>query len=359
LPARFRAADDAADNKGSYVKYSGFRPAFLLSTIVVGLLSLLVSPPALAADWKPTRPINLIVPWAAGGSTDQITRLVASEMEKPLGQTIVIINQPGASGSIGTRSALEAPKDGYTWTAGAAQDLGAYQTLGSLNSPITDWHLFLSVANLQVIGVGPNTPYQSAKELLDAMKAQPGKISVATAGVTSGGHNAMELIAKVAGVKYRHVTYDGGNPAVVATVAGETEVTTQLAVEEADMIRGKRLRPLAAVSNKPLELEGYGTIPPLSDTLPGFSAPTNYFGIFIPKGVPDDVVATVQKIWIENISKSEVLKKYAVSRGALFAPVYGEAAQKAAFPAVQANAWLLFDGGKAKVSPDTVGIPRP
>jgi tripartite-type tricarboxylate transporter receptor subunit TctC len=347
------------DNKGSYVKYSGFRPAFLLPTIVVGLLSSLTSQPALAADWKPTRPINLIVPWAAGGSTDQITRLVASEMEKPLGQTIVIINQPGASGSIGTRSALEAPKDGYTWTAGAAQDLGAYQSLGSLNSSIRDWHLFLSVANVQVIAVGPNTPYQSAKDLLDAMKAQPGKISVATAGVTSAGHNAMELIAKVAGVKYRHVTYDGGNPAVVATVAGETEVTTQLAVEEADMIRGKRLRPLATVSNKPLELEGYGTIPPLSNTLPGFSAPTNYFGIFIPKGVPDDIVATVQKIWVENISKSEVLKNYAVSRGALFAPVYGDAAQKAAFPAVQANAWLLFDTGKAKVSPDTVGIPRP
>ena len=96
------------------------------------------------------------------------------------------------------------------------------------------------------------------------MKAKPGQISVATAGVTSAGHNAMELISKVTGVKYRHVTYDGGNPAVVATVSGEADVTTQLAVEQADMIRGKRLRPLATVSDKPLELEGYGTIPPLS-----------------------------------------------------------------------------------------------
>jgi tripartite-type tricarboxylate transporter receptor subunit TctC len=341
------------------VRYSDFRPASLLTGILIGLFSVLMSWPAAADDWKPTHPINLIVPWAAGGSTDQITRLVASEMEKSLGQTIVIINQPGASGAIGTRSAWEAAKDGYTWAAGAAQDLGAYQTLGSLNVPVTDWHLFLSIANVQVIGVNPNTPYQSAKDLLDAMKAQPGKISVATAGVTSAGHNAMELIAKVAGVKYRHVTYDGGNPAVVATVAGEAEVTTQLAVEQADMIRGKRLRPLATVSDKPLELEGYGTIPPLSDTLPGFSAPTNYFGIFLPKGVPDDVVAAVQKVWTENISNNEVLKKYAVSRGALFAPSYGEAAQKAVFPAVQANAWLLFDSGKAKVSPDAVGIPKP
>lgn len=219
--------------------------------------------------------------------------------------------------------------------------------------------LACSVANVQVIGVNPKAPYQNAKELLDAMKAQPGKISVATAGVTSAGHNAMELISKVTGVKYRHVTYDGGNPAVVATVSGEAEVTTQLAVEQADMIRGKRLRPLATVSDKPLELEGYGTIPPLSDTIPGFTAPTNYFGIFIPKGVPDDVIATVQKVWVENIAKNEAVKKYALSRGALFAPTYGEAAQKAVFPAVQANAWLLFDTGKAKVSPDTVGIAKP
>ena len=169
----------------------------------------------------------------------------------------------------------------------------------------------------------------------------------------------MELISKVTGVKYKHVTYDGGNPAVVATVAGEADVTTQLAVEQADMIRGKRLRPLASVSDRALELEGFGTIQPLSQTLPGFTAPINYFGIFIPKGVPDEVVKTVEKIWAENISKSEALKKYAVSRGALFAPQFGEAAQKAVFPAVQANAWLLYDGGKAKVAPDTVGIPLP
>ena len=270
-----------------------------------------------------------------------------------------MVNQPGASGSIGTKSAFDAPKDGYTWTAGAAQDLGAYQTLGSLNAHIKDWHLFLSVANIQVIGVNPQTPYQNPKQLLDAMKARPGAIPVATAGVTSAGHNAMELIARATGVTYRHVTYDGGNPAVVATVSGEAEVTTQLAVEQADMIRGKRIRPLATVSDKALELEGFGSIPPLSATLPGFTAPANYFGIFIPKGVPDDVVKTIEKAWAETIAKSESIKKYATSRGALFAPSSGEAAQKAVFPAIQANAWLLFNGGKAKVSPDAVGIAKP
>ena len=148
-------------------------------------------------------------------------------------------------------------------------------------------------------------------------------------------------------------------PAVVAAVSGEADLTTQLAVEQADMIRGKRLRPLATVSDKPLELEGYGTIPPLSNTIPGFSAPANYFGIFIPKGVPDEVVQTLEKIWAQNIVKNEALKKYAVTRGALFSPLYGEQAQKAVFPAIQLNAWLMFDSNKAKVSPDTIGIPRP
>jgi tripartite-type tricarboxylate transporter receptor subunit TctC len=327
--------------------------------VAAALIAAFAAPLPAAAQWKPDRPITIIVPWAAGGSTDQVTRVTAAELEKALGQKVVIVNQPGASGSIGTQSALNAPKDGYTWTAGAAQDLGAYRTLGMLDTNIADWNLFLTVANVPVVGVNANTPYQNVPQLLDAMKAKPGQISVATAGVTSGGHNAMEAISRATGVKYRHVTYDGGNPAVVATVAGETDVTTQLAVEQAEMIRAKRIRPLATVSDKAIEIEGYGVIEPITRTLPNFRAPANYFGIFIPKGVPPEVVATLTKIWDEQIAKSDALRKYAANRGAFFGPAAGDAAQKAAFPAVQANAWLLYESGKGKVSPDTVGIPKP
>lgn len=331
---------------------------FLLKAAGAAVLALGFALPA-AAQWKPSKPINLIVPWAAGGSTDQITRVTAAELEKVLGQKIIVVNQPGASGSIGSKNAWEAARDGYTWTAGAAQDLGTYQALGMLDVPAKDWNMFLSVANIAVVGVGANTPYKNMGELLAAMKAKPGEVKVATAGVTSGGHNAMEAISRATGVKYRHVTYDGGNPAVVATVSGETDLTTQLAVEQAEMIRGKRIRPLATVSDKPLEIEGYGTIEPISKTIPGFKAPANYFGIFIPKGVPPEVVATMQKVWNENIANNPAIKAYAVSKGALFAPVAGDAAQAAAMPAIQANAWLLHSTGKTKVAPDTVGIPKP
>ena len=112
---------------------------------------------------------------------------------------------------------------------------------GKESSPVTSTSFRLNNNGVPTIVVS-----QTPTELIDAMKAKPGEVKVATAGVTSAGHNAMEAISRATGVKYRHVTYDGGNPAVVATVAGETDLTTQLAVEQAEMIRGKKLRALAA-----------------------------------------------------------------------------------------------------------------
>jgi tripartite-type tricarboxylate transporter receptor subunit TctC len=309
--------------------------------------------------WKPEKPITVIVPWSAGGSTDQVTRITAAELEKALGQKIVVVNQPGASGSIGTRNALQAPADGYTWTAGAAKDLGTYIVSGLLDTKVENWRLYLNVANVSVLGANPNTPYKSAQDVVNAMKAKPGQVSVATAGVNSSGHYGIESMTRALGLTYKHVAYDGGNPAVIATVAGETEITTQLAVEQAQMIRGKRLNALAVLSDKPLELEGYGTIPPVTATIAGYKPDTNYFGIFVPKGVPEPVLKTLDMLWENVVMKSEALKKYATANGALYAPSYGDAAQKAAMPAIQGTAWLLQEAGKAKVSPDTVGIPKP
>jgi putative tricarboxylic transport membrane protein len=309
--------------------------------------------------WKPEKPITVIVPWAAGGSTDQVTRITAAELEKALGQKIVVVNQPGASGSIGTRNAMQAPADGYTWTAGAAKDLGTYVVSGLLDTRVENWRLYLNVANVSVLGANPNTPYKSAQDVVNAMKAKPGQVSVATAGVNSSGHYGIEGLTRALGLTYKHVAYDGGNPAVIATVAGETEITTQLAVEQAQMIRGKRLNPLAVLSDKPLELEGYGTIPPVTASVAGFKPDTNYFGIFVPKGVPEPVLKTLDMAWENVVMKSEALKKYATSNGALFAPSYGDDALKAAMPAIQNTAWLLQEAGKAKVSPDSIGIPKP
>jgi tripartite-type tricarboxylate transporter receptor subunit TctC len=310
-------------------------------------------------SWQPDGPVNIIVPWAAGGSTDQVVRILAAEIEDALGQSVVVVNQPGASGSSGTKNALEARLDGHTWASGAASDLGTYVILDMLDTEVADWHLDLAVANASVVGGNPGSPYQTFADLLAAMEANPGKITVATAGLSSAGHNAIELLAQEAGFSYSHVTYDGGNPAVIATVSGETQVTTQLAVEQAEMIRGKRIRPLAVLSASPLSIEGYGDIPPVTNWLPDLQVHDNYFGIWIPVGAPAEVVDTMNRIWAERISGSEVLRNYAVERGALFGPSYGEEAQQRASAMVRSQAWTLFDSGKAPVSPDSIGIDRP
>lgn len=311
-------------------------------------------------SWKPTKPITIVVPWGAGGSTDQITRVCAGELEDFLGTKIVIVNQPGASGSVGIKNVMDAAKDGYTWGSGASVDVAVYKTLGLLDTNIRkDWHIYLSIANVMVVAVNPNTPYKTFEDLLNAFKAKPGQVPVATAGQSSAGHIAMEIIRHYTGIDYKHVTYDGGNPAVIATVAGETEVVPQLATEEADMIRGGKLRPLAVLSNQPLNLQGYGEIPPITNWLPDFKAGPNYFGIFIPKGVPQEVIDTMDKAWTEVIMKSQKVKDYAAARGAFFAPTFGEEAQEKTFTYYQPVAWLYYAAGKAKISPDTVGIPRP
>jgi tripartite-type tricarboxylate transporter receptor subunit TctC len=309
--------------------------------------------------WQPDKPVTIIVPWAAGGSTDQVTRVLAGELEEALGQSFVVVNQPGASGSVGTQGAWDAPHDGYTWAAGAASDLGTYPVLGMLDQTLDDWRLYLDVANVAVVGVNADAPWQDFGQLLDDLKARGSEISVATAGLTSAGHNAMEALAQQTGVEYKHVTYDGGNPAVIATVAGETQITTQLSVEQAEMIRAGRIRPLAVIGTEPLELSGHGTIPPVSQWVPEISYATNYFGIWAPADVPPEVFETMDQVWQETIADSEALRTYADERGALFTPLYGEEAHDEAMGMVRQNAWLLFEAGKAQNEPSQFGIEKP
>ena len=339
----------------------GFLLVFgVITLIAAGDLFAAAQRQAADGGWQPNKPIHIIVPWGAGGSTDQITRVTAAELEKALGVRIVIDNQPGASGSTGPKNAMDAPKDGYTWTAGAAVDLATYQTNGMLQTKIkNDWDIFLTIRNVGVVGVNADSKYQTFDQLLADFKANPGQIGVATAGQTSSGHVNIEMIRKYTGIEYKHVTYDGGNPAVTAVVAGEVLVTPQLAVEQINMIRGGRIRPLAVLAETDLEVDGYGKIPSIKQWIPDFKLGPNYFGIFIPKGIPGEVIDTLNKVWAEKIVTSQEIQKYARENGAIFAPAAGTAAQNQAYEFYQPVAWLYYEAGKAGVSPDTVGIPRP
>lgn len=321
-------------------------------------LCLALAGPA-AAQWKPTKPIRIIVPWGAGGSTDQLVRTLAADLEDSLGQKVVVVNQPGGAGAVGTKAALDAPKDGYTWTAGAAKDLGTYVITGAIDTQLKDWNLYLATVNYTLLSVNPNSKFKSMDDIIKAMKSDPNSVTIATGGINSAGGAAAEALKIAVGGDYKMVTYDGGNPAVKAAVAHETEVTTQLVAEQYDMLRAKRLKPLASYTPNAVSLPGIGTIPSITKFLPNAKVGPVHFGIWAPKGVPQDVVTTMGKVWDAKIKSSARLKKYAESKGLGVDVAWGEAAYKQAFETTAINAWQIFDGGKGKVSPDKVGFPRP
>lgn len=311
-----------------------------------------------AQEWKPDRPINLIVPWGAGGSTDQIARVTAPILAEALGTEVVVVNQPGASGAIGTQEVLNAPRDGYTWTANAIANNATYAITGLLeNTSIDDWHIYLSVANVPVVSVPADSEFADFGALLEAFKTRGASVTVATAGVTSSGGTAIAALSGAAdGFDYNMITYDGGGPAAIATASGEAMVTTQLAVEQTELIRGGRLRALAVLSDKPLVLEGSEPIPPITDWLPDMELAPDYFGIFVPTGVPDEVVATLDAIWADKVANSDAIKTYAETFGAVFAPSYGAEARALAMPVVILEACDAVERGEAVNDPSSIGI---
>ncbi|WP_332686992.1 Bug family tripartite tricarboxylate transporter substrate binding protein [Devosia sp.] len=330
----------------------------LLFVLAGGASALLLGTSLSAAqEWQPDRPINLIVPWGAGGSTDQISRVTAPILAEALGVDVVVVNQPGASGAIGTQEVLNAPRDGYTWTANAIANNATYSVTGLLeDTDIDDWHIYLSVANVPVVSVPSDSEFTDFGQLLEALKTRGGEITVATAGITSSGGTAIAALSDEAGFEYNMITYDGGGPAAIATASGEAMVTTQLAVEQTELIRGGRLRALAVLSNQPLVLDGVDPIPPITDYLPEMELAPDYFGIFVPVGVPDEVIATLDAIWADKVMSSEAIRTYAETFGAVFAPSFGAEARALAMPVVILEACSSVARGEAVNDPSTIGI---
>ncbi|PLW75971.1 Bug family tripartite tricarboxylate transporter substrate binding protein [Cohaesibacter celericrescens] len=334
---------------------------FTKSIVAAATVMALFGATSASAEWKPDRPINIIVPWSAGGSTDQVTRVVAPLLAEALGTDIVVVNQPGASGSIGTKAALDAPRDGYTWTANAIANNATYAITGLVkDTSIDDYHIYLHVANVPVVSVNVDSKYKDFAELLADFKT--GDVTVGTAGVNSSGGMALAAIKEAAGgsdFSARMITYDGGNPAVIAAASGEVVATTQLAVEQTEMIKAGRLRALAVLSDTDLIVAGMDPVPPITNYLPDMPIAADYFGVFIPVGAPAEVYETVDKIWKEQIMNSKELQDYASARGAVFSPSYGDAAYKKAMPVVIAEACARVARKEAVIDPSTLGIECP
>jgi len=252
---------------------------------------------AMMAPWTrvfgqgyPERNLTLVVPFAAGGSTDILARIVAGHLQQSLGQPVVIENRTGASGNLGTATVARATPDGYTFLFNTMSvhtmnhALFANMTFDGVKdfSPIA---LLAYVTNTMVIH--PSVPAKTVKEFVDYAKANPGKMAYASAGPGSTNHLCAALFEKMTGIQMVHVPYRGGAPAVADTVSGQTQLFFTAGTQSLEHVKAGKLRLLAVTEGKRSSL--LPDVPTVAETIPGFEMAV-WYGAFGPAGMPKPIV---------------------------------------------------------------------
>ena len=267
----------------------------ILKRLLGGVAALAFCVAAQAADAYPQKPITLIVPWAAGGSTDILARVLSEHLTRSLGQPVIVDNKPGASGNIGSAMVARAKPDGYTLLVGSMSTHAMNPALMP-NMPFrgvedfTPLGLLAYVTNTMV--VHPSVPAQNLKDLIAYAKANPGKLAYASAGPGSTNHLSAVLFERMAGVQMLHVPYKGGAPAVVDTVAGQTQVLFSAGTQTLPHVKAGKLRLLAVTEAKRSPL--LPNTPTVAETVPGYELAV-WYGAFGPKGMPADLVARLNR----------------------------------------------------------------
>lgn len=309
----------------------------------------------------PKRDINVTVPFNAGGSTDLTARTVGEAMGSHYGKKIVVTNTPGAAGSVGTQSVMNAKHDGYTLLADGMLSFTSMPIMGTLDTAPADWDFWLATYTPNIVAVPADSPYKTIDDLLQAMKENPGKVSAGTAGPGSAGHIAAELIASAAGAEYRHVPYEGGNPAILAALGGEVDFAPQLLVEMQDMLIAGDLRGLATLSDEEITLEGGIVIPTLADALPEIASTLpmgETTGLAVPKGLDDEILTKIDDGFAAAM-KDQAFLDFSAEKGMSVVAVGRSEAGKRVADLQSVVGWTLFDAGVAEHSPEEFDIPRP
>ena len=257
-----------------------------------------IAMPAIArgarADIYPSRPVHLVVPQAAASSTDIHARLIGQWLSEHFGQPFVVDVRPGAGGNIGTESVVRAAPDGYTLLAVNSQNAISPALYPDLTfnfirdiAPISQ----ISLAPM-IMEVNPSVPAKTVPEFIAYAKANPGKISMASAGVGGPQHLAGELFKAMTGLNLVHVPYRGSTPAVTDMLAGQVQLMFDVTPTALPQVRAGKLRPLAVTTTA--RLDALPDIPSLSDFLPGYEA-EGWLGMGAPTGTPADVIETLNK----------------------------------------------------------------
>jgi tripartite-type tricarboxylate transporter receptor subunit TctC len=242
------------------------------------------------AAW-PNKTVSVVVPWAPGGTTDILARMLSENLTKSLGQTFIVENKPGASGNIGSNTVAKAKPDGYTLLVGS---MSTHAMNGALFSkmpfhPVDDFTpiaLIALVTNTMVTNA--TVPAKTVKDLIAYAKANPGKLNYASAGVGSTNHISAVMFEKSAGIKMNHVPYKGGAPAVLDTVSGQTQVLFSAGTQTLPHVKTGKLNLIAVTEDKRSAL--LPETPTVAETVPGYELVV-WYGVFGPKNLPASVTA--------------------------------------------------------------------
>ena len=216
----------------------------------------------------PSRPLTLVVMYAAGGGTDTIMRKLGEEMAKAQGWKINVLNKPGAVGGVATQFVSAAKSDGYTLLGGANYNRFV-RVLGHADFiPWEDWVPMKAANALASWSVRKDSPFQSFDELIQAAKEDPGSISISTSGTGGVWHELALIVANLAGVELKYVPYKGGKPATLAGLQGETDIAGGGLHEHIDLIRAGELRNLCQTSAEDIVLDDGTTLPSIASILP-------------------------------------------------------------------------------------------
>lgn len=246
--------------------------------------------PAAAQDF-PTRPVTLVIPFAAGGSTDLVGRLIAERMAAELGQPVVVENKGGAGGNLGAAQVAKASPDGYTILMGTvathALNPALYKKMPY--DPVTSFApVSLLVVVPNVLVVNPDFPAKTTEELIALLKKDPGKYSYASSGNGTPLHLSGELFKSMADVDMQHIPYQGAGPALVDVLSGQVPIMFDNLPSSTSHIKSGKLRALGVTTAK--RAPSFPDVPAIAEAVPGYETYT-WNAVFAPAGTPPEVVA--------------------------------------------------------------------
>lgn len=309
----------------------------------------------------PTKPMTMIIPYGAGGTTDVWGRKLAALLEKYLGQPITVTNQGGASGSIGSQFVKEQPSDGYTLLV-CAETMGTYRTMNICDLGYDDFTVISPlVGDPKVLVVGKDSKYNTLEELLEDIKANPGKVTMSHSGPGGSGHN-QGLVLKELGYDVAMTSFDSGNDALLGVIGGQVDFTNPNISTLGGYIESGDVKPLAVFSSE--RMEAYPDIPAFTETVPEsekyLNIPYTLLSFVVNNDTPQEAVdvlkAASQKVFADP-EWTEFVKINAAD------PVFEKYTDDASVQAFYDNwksviCWLQYENGVAEKSPEEFGIEK-